>query len=667
MSSFSSSSPRSLVLRSWISALLLILLGIGGVMLLLEPMLRQGYPSTHSTHFNLSWGFQYQRQFFSGQIYPRWLEFSNFGFGNATFAFYPPLCMIATLPFRALGLDLNHSLVASMGLAIGVLGLGMYGYGRCFFPRWIALGMAGIAMASPYFLIDIYQRGAIGEVWAITFLPWILGYSQQVLRQPRSLWPILCLGISYGLLVLSHLPTLLLFTLVWIVLPWIANRGDLYTRLWGAIRCYGGAALAFGWTAFYLWPAAVDQRLVQVDSVNALPEYLPQNRLMVWGIRGWDLQFTQHWFETDLLAPWFLIGGITLGALALILGSYLRLNRPGSPLLIGPWGQLGGISWVQTLGNRMPRLNLTYPPDLPQSDPWVQQAAIYWAGTTLFTLLMMTDVLSGLYPLTGVLERIQFSWRWLGVTTVLIPPLLGYGLQVAAHQLRHPDQRRRLVGIWLALACFGATAGVMTQGTQVLERAVFLPDQVERFVQLAAEKTFPDEPQQRPGDPFIYWHWIFPDGLALVDVPEYRAHGVVMAMPPDRIYPLAAWADQIPTAELQIPTAESLEIQTWSFGHRQFQITNSTQQPRALVLRTFDYPAWQVQIDNRPIPTTATSLGQIQIPVPPGLHQVTVRYQGTPMDRIGRGASLLTIGLAIGLAYGWRRKTQKVLSQSIPI
>ncbi len=649
MSNLSFSSRRPLGLGSVLIPLLLL----AGVMILLSPMLRPGYPSTHSTHFNLSWGFQYQRQFFSGQIYPRWLEFSNFGFGNATFAFYPPLCMVATLPFRALGLDLNDSLVGSMGLAIGGLGLGLYGYGRCYFPHWIALGIAGIGMASPYFLIDIYQRGAIGEVWAITSLPWILWASDRVLRYPRWWTPILALGISYGMLVLSHLPTLLLFTLVWVLLPWIAGGGDLWTRLWGAIRCYGGAALAFGWTAFYLWPAAMDQRLVQVDSVNALPEYLPQNRLMVWGITQLQLQITEHWFEQDLLTPWFLIGMIALGGLGLICSSYLRVYRPASPLLVGPWGRIGGISLIQTLGNQIPRVVWDQTGTGVQVDPWLQRAAIYWVGTTLFTLLMMTDLLSWLYPLTGVLERIQFSWRWLGVTTVMVPLVVGYGLQIAALYLRQPTQSQGLLGIWLALICFGATAGVIAQGTQVLDRAVFVPDQVERFVQLASEKRFPDEPQQRPGDPFIFWHWIFPDGLALVDVPEYRAHGVVMGMPPDRVYPLVAWADQISTAPQEIPAATSLEIQSWTFGYRQFQITNSTDQLRTVVLRTFYYPAWGVRLDDTPIPTTPTELGPIQVPIPPGSHQVTVRYRGTAMDWIGRGASLLTLGVAIGLGYGW--------------
>jgi len=212
-----------------------------GVLALLWPMLQRGYPITHSTHFNLSWAFQYQRQFFGGQFYPRWLEYSNFGYGNPTFAFYPPLCMVAPLPFRLLGLDMPGSLVASMGLAMAVFGLGLYVLLRQVLPWALALGLALLSMAGPYWLVDIYQRGAIGEVWAIAFLPWIFWASLQTICRPQSIGPVAVLALSYGLLTLSHLPTLLVFTLIWLPLPWVLGGRDPFWPRVG--RCYLGLSL----------------------------------------------------------------------------------------------------------------------------------------------------------------------------------------------------------------------------------------------------------------------------------------------------------------------------------------------------------------------------------------------------------------------------------------
>jgi hypothetical protein len=248
----------------------------GGIILAIAviasmPLFLHSYPITHSTHFNLSWAFQYQRQFFSGQFYPRWLEFSNFGFGNATFAFYPPICMVATLPFRALGLSLSGSLIASMVLAIFMLGVGMYLYARLYFPRWIAICVAGLGAIAPYFLADIYMRGALGEVWAIVAIPWILWATQRVIDRPQPL-RIVTLAIAYGVLILSHLPTLLVFTLVWWLFPLLVKNRRLgkgfKARLVTIRSCYSGFLLAIAWTGFFIVPVILDQKLIQLQMLT---------------------------------------------------------------------------------------------------------------------------------------------------------------------------------------------------------------------------------------------------------------------------------------------------------------------------------------------------------------------------------------------------------------
>ncbi len=613
------SQPQKLSLPvNWLIRLSLLLLGLAVIGWVLKPMLEISYPMTHSTQFNLSWGFQYQRQFFQGQFYPRWLEFSNFGFGNATFAFYPPLCMVATLPFKALGLGLNDSLVASMGLAVGCLGLGIWLYARCFFPIGIAAGVAGLGMVGPYFLVDVYQRGAIGEAWAIAVVPWIWWGSQLVVIYQQRVWPIMVLALAYGLLVLSHLPTLLLFTLAWIPFPWImAPSGSRWSTV---RRCYTGAALAFGWTAFFLWPATVDQIFVQIGSVNALTEYVPQNRLMIQGLLQLQPEITTHWFETDLIGPWWVMVGI-----------------------IGIGGLVVSSVWLKSHFSKI-ALDQTHYSQV------LHQAAFYWCITGLITLLMMTDILSWIYALSTTLRRIQFSWRWMGITTLLVPLIWGYLLYMA--RLMIPKGNR-----WLPISISLVSLTILSLGitgwhaTQVLDRATFNIRDIQLFEALADQKQFPYEPEQRPGRSFIHWHWIFPDGLALVDVPEYRADGVTKPMPPPTVTPLLQWQ---PDSEFP------LEILAWDFGRRRFVATNPSDSDQRVVLRTFYYPAWRTQLDRHFQPTEKTADGQLAVTIPPGKHDVTVTYLGTPMDwlgRVGTGGTLL--GSLI-----WLLVTQKSLAKS---
>lgn len=563
-----------------------------GVLALLWPMLQRGYPITHSTHFNLSWAFQYQRQFFGGQFYPRWLEYSNFGYGNPTFAFYPPLCMVAPLPFRLLGLDMPGSLVASMGLAIAVFGLGLYVLLRQVLPWALALGLALLSMAGPYWLVDIYQRGAIGEVWAIAILPWIFWASLQTICRPQSIGPVAVLALSYGLLTLSHLPTLLVFTLIWLPLPWVLGGRDPFWPRVG--RCYLGFGLGLGWAAFYLLPAFWDQRHVQVDFVNFAEEYTPHHRLMLSGLMQLQPRWTEHWFESNLVGYWVWMAAVLVGAGLLVFLEWLARRTEGTLLLQGSGAD---------------------------EFPLAEATLLYSLGASLVALLMMTDLLAGLYEWVLPLRRIQFSWRWMAVTAVTVPWLLG---SLAGWGWGHKRlQLLLLVGIGLAM-------GVQTwQGLQLMSKAGFDLQLVQTFQELAAAKQFPHEPQERPGIAFLHLHWRFPDGLALVDALEYRPRQATLPMPPPQVDPLLQWQ-----GEVEDPAA-LLQVEEWRYGYRRFRAVNPTSQEQSVALRTFYYPAWRLQIDGRFRAAEPNGVGLLQVRIPPGEHRVEVRYLGTAADWLG--------------------------------
>lgn len=595
-------------------------------LVVVAPALERSYPITHSTHFNLSWAFQYQRQFFAGQFYPRWLEFSNFGFGNATFAFYPPLPFTATLPFRALGAGIAGSLIGSMGLAAAVLGAGLYRYAYRFYPQWIAALAAMLGMFSPYFLVDIYQRGSVGEVWAIALIPWILLASHVTIGraeywashaddspQPRLAawgltadWDLLGLVLAYSLLVLSHLPTLLMFTLVWLLLPWItATPGQ---RQAAARRCYLAAALAWTTTAFFLLPVLVDGRSAQLEALGFSPEYQPQNRLMLSGLWQFSPQLTDHWFDLTLLPFWAVLAAIVAAAAV------------GYAIV--------GSGWIR-----------------PSTH---QRLAVYWMLVSAIALLMTTDVLGWLYPLFPPLQKIQFSWRWLAVVTPLMPLLVADWLW-RSDRANPSETEKQLLSTLLAGGLWFVIAWQAWQGLRVAETATYEPATIDRFAQLAAVKTFPETPHRLPKESFLNWHWIYADGLALSDVYEYRAQGVTLEMPPPQDYPLVAWQDG---------TTAQLTRDRWQFGKRQFSANNDRSTSQAAVLRTLYYPAWFARIDDAPWQRAdRTEDGRLRIWIPPGSHTVMVAYRGTFAERLGIWLSALS---GVGLVkIGWNRFRQR--------
>jgi uncharacterized membrane protein YfhO len=94
-----------------------------------------------------------------------------------------------------------------------------------------------------------------------------------------------------------------------------------------------------------------------------------------------------------------------------------------------------------------------------------------------------------------------------------------------------------------------------------------------------------------------------------------------------------------------------LEVEQWRYGYRRFRAVNPTDQDQWVVLRTFYYPAWRVQVDGRLTSAEHSGVGLLQVRIPPGSHQVQVRYLGTPMDWLGLLLTGLTGVLLVKLRW----------------
>ena len=637
--------------RHLIKSLIISFFLIGMATLVMLPMCLHGYPITHSTQFNLSWIFQYQRQFQSGQIYPRWLEFSNFGFGNPTFVFYPPMLAVATLPFSLLGLDLSTSLISSMMLAAFILALGTYFYASLYFPSWLAIAIAGLAVASPYFLIDVYQRGAIAEVWAICFIPWVLLATHKLISQahlpPMQRTHVISLAITWGMLGLSHLPTLLISFLAWLAMPLCLcsnfKNGSSWSKYIVEVGyCYLSASLGFVGISFFLMPVIFDQSLVQIDSINFSTEYLPQYRLLLDSLLSFHPKISTHWFETRSgLIPyfWIVVSTLTINLIIKAIANKYYSNF------------LSNISPQTNSDSQLESSSLSNQISLDRS-------MLSWSFTVAIALLMTTDLDVWVYQLLPVLQKIQFSWRWYGLTVTTMPMLLG-GTFWNVWQLAHIFITREKLLKSLTQPLFVSfllisliiTSYIYTDKI-VFQHTGFDSAIITKFSQLTTEKTFPKEPDiQAKGTPILWWHWIFPDGLAIVDVPEYRAKGVNLPMPPYRNYSLAAWQED--------NSIEHIQIKRWQYGLREILVDNPSSGSLNLDLRMFYYPAWQVWIDGKKALLGQTEQGQAQIEVASGSHSILVKYTGTHTEKLGRSVSCFSIAIAIYIFWQVRKNIKE--------
>jgi len=564
------------------------------------PLLRHGLPQTHSSHFNLSWVFQVFLQLRGGQLFPRWLEFSHAALGAPTLVFYHPIGIwMAVLPLF-LGVGLGGALIASAFLAAAVLATGLWLLARPLLPAPAACAALAVGTLSPYFLIDVYWRGALGEMWAIAAIPWVLALTRRVVAEPGASLALAALPLSYGFLILAHLPTVVLFTPLWLLYPWVAARRADAPRV--AARCALALAIALGWTSFYWWPAWRDQRFVQVDRIQERPEWEPRNRWLASGLLAGEPRLARDGFDRVVLEPWWEAVATTV----LVSGVWLLSRRRGGPA-----------------------------PEAPRADALAR--FVRWGLlATAIALFFTTDLSAPLYEAFQPLRRIQFPSRWMTVTTVLVPLLAASLLPSRA---AGGPAGPRLVRIPLASGLLGLVAW---HGSSVPARATWEPRPV------AAPELAAPAPEDWDRVRLPFGRSWFPGGLPLIDACEWLPVGAPCGAQPD--HPLVEW---------EAGGTEGLRVLDWSFGRRRFVAENPGAAPRRVLLRTFAYPGWRARLSERPVEAGLHASGRLSVPVPPGRHEAEVRYAGTAAERTGKLASLLTIAVAVLAAFALRRSPEE--------
>lgn len=231
---------------------------------------------------DLVWLDQFARELGGGTIYPRWLPLSHGGLGSPVFYYYPPIAFYAASAFALTGISTYLSLVGAFAVATLLSGAGVYLWlkDQCRAPLVGAL----LFMVAPYQLFNFYQRGSIAEFFATAILPFVLwGMKRMIDGKPRSS---AIVALSYGALVMSHLPLAFLASL-FLFGPYalIGTRGSRRYLL------KIGAALALGvaLAAVYLVPALALEPYRSAADLWSLPYLQPAN-WSVWRASAWSDQ-----------------------------------------------------------------------------------------------------------------------------------------------------------------------------------------------------------------------------------------------------------------------------------------------------------------------------------------------------------------------------------------
>lgn len=237
---FTSSSRR-------LDRLVIVVAVVGLAILLAIPVFRAPPLVDDSFWIDYVWAGRFTAELRGGTIYPRWLSGSFDGLGAPVFYFYAPLAFYGVALAMLAGLATYPALLATFVAFHAGSGLAMHIWLKTLDgQRWPALAGALLYMALPYHLIDFNRRGALAEFAAFAIIPLVAIGIRRALQGRGPL----VLALSYAALVVTHLPTALLVSVL--LIPPLALRSGVVSRLWiVAVALLLGIGLA----AIYLIPA----------------------------------------------------------------------------------------------------------------------------------------------------------------------------------------------------------------------------------------------------------------------------------------------------------------------------------------------------------------------------------------------------------------------------
>ncbi len=220
--------------------------------------------------------FEFDRVLREGVVYPRWAPDLAYGYGYPIFNFYPPLAYYLTETLHLFGLSIPAAVQAAFAVIVCVglagayhLGVEVYGDGETE-KQARDRQHAGLLTACgyvffPYFLLDLYVRGAIAESLAAAILPFLMWSFRRVLKGPR-LAELLLAAIFSASLVLSHnLTALFSAPLLSLYVAWEWIHLPSGRRVKGLLALSGAVLLGAALAAVYWVPLIAEMPLVNVS------------------------------------------------------------------------------------------------------------------------------------------------------------------------------------------------------------------------------------------------------------------------------------------------------------------------------------------------------------------------------------------------------------------
>jgi hypothetical protein len=544
------------------------------------PILIWGLPNGPDLASHLRFAQAFNESLSQGNFYPAWQQLSNGGYGDGSFRIYPPFIYYALSAIKFFAGDWLLSfklLVVAMSAAGGFL---TFYWLRAFASQTQALLGASLYCFAPFRMNELYLSSMLSQFAGAAFVLMLLGLVERLADQdlPRNkLLRLQCLvGLAFGCLIATHIPLAMMAALT---VPLYAtlrfSRNIRWRRFVGL-----GAASATGLclSAFY-W----------LDLVRELP--LLKGATIKPGLRF------------DYRAN-FALSTATRDDNAL----YLNLLFLATAVLIVPGLLLLLSRYSKSASYRRPLLMI-----------------LFVAG---FTLAMATPLSAPIWRVIPKLSSMEFPWRWLAASSILVSGLAGVSLPLLWQQLQQVSEANRVrLRQNLTLALGAVVIAVVFSWAYPIRNALFAGG--DSFAaKLQNARTSPGLEEWLP-------RWATLDGATR----------------------LAAQ----PTPQVSV-ASRSVAIEEWSPELRRFTISEGDQ--AVAQIRTFYYPYWELKTpEGRALQIHPDADGVLLADLPSGPHTVLMKFVRPSHQTLGNILSLGGVAaLSIMILLTLRRRQRPTVA-----
>lgn len=618
-----------------ILALLLSLFAIG-------PLMQPGYFwGAHDARSHVYFLFEFDKSIQDGILWPRWGPDWGFGYGYPFWNIYGPLAYYVGEGVHALGFDFVSAVKVVLALSVLGSALTMYLFVRRLLGRPAGLVAALVYVYAPYRLFDLYVRAAVAESFSFVFIPLVFWGFFELIDRPRFR-TLIATALAYtGLVLTNNAVGLLLITpalgllVALLLLLRVKDEGarkatisSIVRRLVGwSIPPALGLALGIGLLAGFLLPLILEYNYVRVDQWTG-------GRYAFGGDFVYFFQlFSPRWgFGSSIPGPNDEVG-FQLGLVPVVL---FALSFFGVPQV---------------------------------AHPNSRRTLRFFQGMTIFVAFLMTPASALVWRTIPLSSIAQFPWRFGVLTTIGMGAAAGavmagwvpehWDTKSIEQSSKKAAQKKPVTpaGLPVDLPLVTLVALVILGSYPYLQAEVRDPKPDEGPVSLAALFRYQQSSDEMTGS--TAWTRRIPGWSVL-------AEQVVQGGSIDtRVHYTA-----IPPGE--VLGVHSVEMDT---VHELVWVYAADDQQSITFLIPY-YPGWQAYIYRdlgqpaddlkarvgpmiaQPLIHTTPYEGWMVVPVPAGEHFLEVRFEDTPVRRVGRWISLASlVGLVIAILgrAAWRR------------